>query len=189
MALKKIYFSSILGSTNAARITETIFSPSESTTAVYKEFSSAVMKTLTWLAKMEGTIIGEWENSTEAIDVVLAVFPERVGRYYQEIKQIYNGLKTISMTPDEDTLTKEKKHEGMDGAMSENSPTDSSFDVNTPFVKSRGVNEYTDRETVSHNSVVEAVDRVRVLNEYRTRLHDIVKEGLYACCDQMITGW
>lgn len=189
MAIRKIYFKEINTAAAVTALANSVMSPSEANTAVYKEYTYGLSNTLGWLANMECTIIGEWSDATQGLNAVTCCFAERVGRYYQEIKQIYNDMKRISMTPNTDTMSTETDRDGMDGAMSENSPVDKTFDVMTPFVKSKGINESHERKTVTNDTVDEAVERVRVLNEYKVRLHDIVKEGLYACCDQMLSSW
>lgn len=189
MAPRKFYFSEINTTSAVTALANSVMSPSESNTAVYKEYTYGLSNTLGWLANMGCSIIGEWGDVSSALNAVTCIFAERVGRYYQEIKQIYNDMTRLSMTPNHDTMTTETERDGMDGAMSENSPVDNTFDVMTPFVKSKGINESHERETVTNDTVDEAVERVRVLNEYKVRLHDIVKEGLYACCDQMISSW
>lgn len=162
----------------------------ERSSAIGEEVSRSIRTVHQWLVMFELTMIGDWADAVKGVNGIALIFADKFSRYRQTFNDIYAGMTRITITPTTDTATRVKTHEGSDGSMAENSPINASIDdINTPYVKAKGVNRYTDEEIVTNDNVDEALQRIRALNEYRTRIHDIVQSCIYACCDELTTGY
>lgn len=171
-------------------IMETLFeTEDEQASVVYREMRNCFVISYFAMYSYGFHVLGEWESMNECKVFVRNVCCSRIYRYRQELYQMNDKLNSLTIAPTDDTTIIEKKHSGTDGAMSENSPINASFDITTPFVKSKGENEYTDTETVSRNTVSEALDRAKILEIYRARIADIVHHGLYATCEEYNCSW
>lgn len=162
----------------------------ERSSAVGEEVSRAIRTVHQWLVMMELSMIGDWEDAVKGVNAIAVVFADKFSRYRQTFNEIYAGMTRLTITPTTDTATRVKTHEGSDGSMAENSPINASIDdINTPYVKARGVNRYTDEETVTNDTVDEALQRIQALKEYQTRIHDIVQACIYTCCNELTTWY
>lgn len=164
--------------------------PEYTDTVVGKYVQDSIKKAYNCLSEMDCTVIGDWQNPAIAMQWVAFMFANSFAPYLQELLETYAGMTRVTLTPSTDTATRVKTHEGSDGSMAENSPINSSMDViNTPYVKAKGVNRYTDEETITNDTVDEAAQRVRVLVDYKIRIDTIVQSCLYRVCDEYVTGY
>lgn len=185
-------FKEIYSADNVKIVADTLFmNADEQSSPVYSEVVNAITTEWVWLANMGCSVIGSWSTELQSVYAIAAIFAEKTYRYRQELEQLYDGLKRITMTPLTDTTTREKLHSGDSSAMNETSPIDSgaSFDITTPNAKAKTEYSSTDKETVSSDTVDEALSRVKALTVYRVRLMDIVQNGLRACCRELIASY
>lgn len=169
---------------------KSIMSSTEQSSVIGEEVSRSLRTVHQWLVMMDLTMLGDWVDAVKGVNGISIIFADKFSRYRQTFHEIYAGMTRITITPTTDTATRVKTHEGSDGSMAENSPINASIDdINTPYVKAKGVNRYTDEETVTNDTVDEALHRIRSLKEYRTRIHDIVQACIYACCVELTTGY
>lgn len=162
----------------------------ERSSVVGVEVSRSIRAVHQCLVTMELTMIGDWADAVKGVNGIATIFTDKFSRHRQTFNEIYAGMTRITITPTTDTATRVKTHEGSDGSMAENSPSNASMDViNTPYVKAKGVNRYTDEETVTNDTVDEALQRIQALKEYRTRIYDIVQSCIYGCCDELTAGY
>lgn len=164
--------------------------PDYTDTVVGRYVQESIKKTYNCLTDMGCSVIGEWQNAAVAMQWIGFMFADAFNLYLQELLEIYAGMTRLTLTPSTDTATRVKTHEGSDGSMAENSPINASMDdINTPYVKAKGVNRYTDEETITNDTVDEATQRVRVLVDYKLRIGTIVQACLFRVCEEYQTGY
>lgn len=186
--VRKVLFSEINTDMFTNTLSEAAFPTEDRATAVFKEVKRSLNKIHTWVSSLGCTIAGEWFDPVDALRFVSAVFSVHIAGNYQVWHEVYAGLTRLTLSPTEDITVRDRTHKGSDGAMSENSPITNGFDIDTPFVKSKGVREYQTTERETNDTSHEAVQRVQAIERFNRTIFDTVKSAVLASCDEALTA-
>lgn len=188
MAGRKVLFSEINTDMFTATLAEAAFPTADHATVVFQEVKRSLNKVHAWVSALGCSIAGEWGDPVAALRFVSTVFSMYIADQYQVWCEVYAGLTRLTLTPAEDITVRDRTHKGSDGAMSENSPISNGFDIDTPFVKSKGVSEYQTTERETNDTVHETVQRIQAIERFKCTIFDTVKSGVLASCDEALTA-
>lgn len=185
---RKVLFSEINTDMFTNSLIEASIPTANRDTVVGQEARRCLNKLHTWLSAVGCTIAGEWFDPVDALRFVSTVFSVHIAGQYQVWHEVYAGLTRLTLSPTEDITVRDRTHKGSDGAMSENSPISNGFEIDTPFVKSKGVSEYQTTERETNDTAHETVQRIQAIERFKRTIFDTVKSAVLASCDEALTA-
>lgn len=130
---------------------------------------------------LEMHYIGKWEDE-RAHDNIINLLSEIVNVYWYnkmpELLAMTNNLAEFSVIPINDSTVKDFEQNANTFSMSENQPIDSTENVTTPYIKVKGKTGYTNKETTTHNTVKEALERVAISKETEMSFTNFIESGI-----------
>ena len=141
---------------------------------------------------LEMNYIGEWKEEYTHDDIK-AILSE-ISRVYwfrnmPELLAMTNNLAEFSVIPINDSTVKDFEQNANTFSMSENQPIDATENVTTPYIKVKGKTGYTNKETVTHNTVKEALERVAISKETEMCLTSFIESGIYRIVREYNTAY
>ena len=102
---------------------------------------------------------------------------------------ITNNLKEFSVIPINDSTVKDFEQNADTFSMSENQPIDATENVTTPYIKVKGKTGYKNKETTTHNTVKEALERVAISKETEMCLTAFIEAGIHRIVREYNTAY
>lgn len=136
--------------------------------------------------------IGEWKEEYTHDDIKGTLSEVTRGYWYAympELLAMTNNLSELSVIPINDSTVKDFEQNGDTFSMSENQPIDATENVTTPYIKLKGKTGYTNKETVVHNTVKEALERVAISKETEMSLTNFIEAGIIRVIKEYNTAY
>ena len=130
---------------------------------------------------LNANYIGEWEEDLPHSMIVASNAKIVESYWYNKIPELLamtNNLAELSVIPINDSTVKDFEQNADTFSMSENQPIDATENVTTPYIKVKGKAGYTNKETVTHNTVKEALERVAISKETEMSLTNFIEAGI-----------
>ena len=100
-----------------------------------------------------------------------------------------NNRSEFSVIPINDSTVKDFEQNANTFSMSENQPIDSTENITTPYIKVKGKTGYTNKETTTHNTVKEALERVAISKETEMCLTEFIEAGIHRIVREYNTAY
>lgn len=141
---------------------------------------------------LEMHYVGKWEDE-RAHDTIINLLSEIVNVYWYnkmpELLAMTNNLAEFSVIPINDSTVKDFEQNANTFSMSENQPIDATENVTTPYIKVKGKTGYKNKETTTHNTVKEALERVAISKETEMCLTAFIEAGIYRIVREYNTAY
>lgn len=141
---------------------------------------------------LEMHYIGEWKEEYTH-DNIKEILSEIVRVYWYrkmpELLAMTNNLAEFSVIPINDSTVKDFEQNANTFSMSENQPIDATENVTTPYIKVKGKTGYKNKETTTHNTVKEALERVAISKETEMCLTAFIEAGIYRIVREYNTAY
>lgn len=155
-----------------------------------------VAYTLTTLfAKFEALemhYIGLWDDniSHDSVRDVLCKLAKMYWLHYMpKLLSMTNNLSEFSVIPINDSTVKDFEQNANTFSMSENQPIDASENITTPYIKVKGNTGYKNKETTTHNTVKEALERVAISKETEMSFTTFIEGGIRGLIKEYNTAY
>ena len=136
--------------------------------------------------------IGEWEEEYTHDDIKGILSEISRGYWFRNMPELLamtNNLAEFSVIPIKDSTVKDFNQNSDAFSMSENQPIDATENVTTPYIKVKGRTGYTNKETVTHNTVKEALERVAISKETEMSLTNFIEAGIRTVIKEYNTAY
>lgn len=141
---------------------------------------------------LEMHYVGKWDDSTSH-DSIRNLLCKISGTYWFQnmptLLAMTNNLSEFSVIPINDSTVKDFEQNADTFSMSENQPIDATENVTTPYIKVKGKTGYTNKETVTHNTVKEALERVAISKETEMSLTNFIEAGIRTVIKEYNTAY
>lgn len=174
---------------NAFSVIQTFINPDPKVDAIVAQYLS---DSFSKYEKLEMNYIGEWkeeythDNIKEILSEVVRVYWYRK---MPELLAMTNNLAEFSVIPINDSTVKDFEQNANTFSMSENQPIDATENVTTPYIKVKGKTGYTNKETTTHNTVKEALERVAISKETEMSLTNFIEAGIRTVIKEYNTAY
>lgn len=143
-------------------------------------------------AKLEMNYIGEWKEEYTHDDIKGILSEISRGYWFRNMPELLamtNNLAEFSVIPINDSTVKDFEQNANTFSMSENQPIDATENVTTPYIKVKGKTGYTNKETTTHNTVKESLERVAISKETEMCLTTFIETGVRAIVKEYNTAY
>lgn len=141
---------------------------------------------------LEMHYVGKWDDNTSH-DSVRDLTLKISGTYWlmnmPTLLAMTNNLAEFSVIPINDSTIKDFEQNANTFSMSENQPIDATENVTTPYIKVKGKTGYTNKETTTHNTVKEALERVAISKETEMCLTTFIETGVRVIVKEYNTAY
>ncbi len=141
---------------------------------------------------LEMHYIGKWDDNTSH-DAIIDLLCKISGTYWFQnmptLLAMTNNLSEFSVIPINDSTVKDFEQNADTFSMSENQPIDATENVTTPYIKVKGKTGYTNKETTTHNTVKEALERVAISKETEMCLTAFIEAGIHRIVREYNTAY
>lgn len=141
---------------------------------------------------LEMNYIGGWNEDYTHGDIKGILSEVTKGYWFinmPDLLAMTNNLAEFSVIPINDSTVKDFEQNADTFSMSENQPIDATENVTTPYIKVKGKTGYTNKETVTHNTVKEALERVAISKETEMSLTNFIEAGIRRVIKEYNTGY
>lgn len=141
---------------------------------------------------LEMNYIGEWKEEYTHDDIKGILSEISRGYWFRNMPELLamtNNLAEFSVIPINDSTVKDFEQNANTFSMSENQPIDATENVTTPYIKVKGKTGYTNKETTTHNTVKEALERVAISKETEMCLTAFIEAGIYRIVREYNTAY
>lgn len=141
---------------------------------------------------LEMHYIGRWDdNATHDYirDLMLKLSKAYWFYHMPTLLAMTNNLAEFSVIPINDSTVKDFEQNANTFSMSENQPIDATENVTTPYIKVKGKTGYTNKETTTHNTVKEALERVAISKETEMCLTTFIENGVRGIIKEYNTAY
>lgn len=136
--------------------------------------------------------IGVWDDDTNH-NSIRDLLRKISGTYWlmnmPTLLAMTNNLSEFSVIPINDSTVKDFEQNADTFSMSENQPIDATENVTTPYIKVKGKTGYTNKETTTHNTVKEALERVAISKETEMCLTTFIETGVRVIVKEYNTAY
>lgn len=141
---------------------------------------------------LEMHYVGKWDDNASH-DSVRDLTLKISGTYWlmnmPTLLAMTNNLAEFSVIPINDSTVKDFEQNANTFSMSENQPIDATENVTTPYIKVKGKTGYTNKETTTHNTVKEALERVAISKETEMSLTNFIEAGIRTVIKEYNTAY
>ena len=135
---------------------------------------------------------GKWDDNASHDSVRDLMLKQSKAYWLQNMPTLLamtNNLSEFSVIPINDSTVKDFEQNANTFSMSENQPIDATENVTTPYIKVKGKTGYTNKETTTHNTVKEALERVAISKETEMCLTTFIETGVRVIVKEYNTAY